>query len=110
MDHASGGGFLGDFDVKAWGVDFFGSLRGWSGGFLGSWRDLSSTAKKSGEGVGPGRAEQSGGGVRAVRAVVASAGGVEFPVSVGLGPEVDFGVMVVRATGEEITVVDLFQI
>ena len=110
MDHASGGGFLGDFDVKGWGVDFFGSLRGWSGGFLGSWRDLSSAAKKSGEGIRARGAEQGRGGVRAVRAVVASAGGVEFPVSVGLGPEVDFGIVIVGAASQDEAVLDFLEI
>lgn len=110
MDYASGGGFLGDFDVKAWGVDFFGNSCGWSGGFLGSWRDFSSPAKKSGEGVGPGRAEQSSGGVRAVGAVIASAGGVEFPVSVGLRPEVDFGIVIVDASGQDEAVLDFLEI
>ena len=110
MDYASGGGFLGDFDVKAWGVDFFGNSCGWSGGFLGSWRDFSSAAKKSGEGVGPGRAEQCGGGVRAVRSVIASAGGVEFPMSVGLGPEVDFGIVIVDASGQDEAVLDFLEI
>lgn len=110
MDHASGGGFLGDFDVKAWGVDFFGNSCGWSGGFLGSWRDFSSAAKKSDEGVGPGRAEQCGGGVRAVRSVIASAGGVEFPMSVGLGPEVDFGIVIVDASGQDEAVLDFLEI
>lgn len=110
MDYASGGGFLGDFDVKAWGVDFFGNSCGWGGGFLGSWRDFSSAAKKSGEGVGPGRAEQCGGGVRAVRSVIASAGGVEFPMSVGLGPEVDFGIVIVDASGQDEAVLDFLEI
>lgn len=110
MDYASGGGFLGDFDVKAWGVDFFGNSCGWSGVFLGSWRDFSSAAKKSGEGVGPGRAEQCGGGVRAVRSVIASAGGVEFPMSVGLGPEVDFGIVIVDASGQDEAVLDFLEI
>lgn len=110
MDHASGGGFLGDFDVKGWGVDFFGSLRGWSGGFLGIWRDLASSAKKTGEGIRARGAEQGSGGMRAVRAVIASAGGVEFPMIVGLGPEVDFDIVIVDAAGQDEAVLDFLEI
>ena len=110
MDHASGGGFLGNFDVKGWGVDFFGSLRGWSGGFLGRWRDLASSAKKTGEGIRARGAEQGSGGVWAVRAVIASAGGVEFPVIFGLGPDVDFDIVIVDAAGQDEAVLDFLEI
>lgn len=42
-------------------------------------------------------------------AEVTGAGGVEIPVGVGLGPEVNFGIVVVGARGEEVSVIDCFE-
>ena len=67
-------------------------------------------AEESGEGVGAGGAEEGGGSVRAKGAEVAGAGGVKGPVSFGLGPEVDFGVVIVGTAAEEEAVIDFFEI
>ena len=48
--------------------------------------------------------------MRAVWAVIASAGGVEFPMSVGLGPEVDFDIVIVDAAGQDEAVFDFLEI
>jgi len=48
--------------------------------------------------------------VGAEGAEVAGAGGIEGPVGIGFGPEVDLGIVVIGAAGEEVAVIDGFEI
>ena len=48
--------------------------------------------------------------MRTIGAEIASAGGIKLPMGFGFRPEVDFGVMVVRLAGEEVAVVNFFEI
>lgn len=111
LHHAGSGGFFGDFEVEGGFVNFGVFLNRFRGVFDGRrGRRGATSPHEAGEGIGAGGAEEGGGGMRAKGAEVASAGGVEGPVTFGFGPEIDLGIMVIGATGEEIAVIDFLEV